>query len=281
MSKNANQAGPRNVKLAFSEAEDFKAECDAIYALVAPLSDAELGTPTLFKGWSINDILAHLHLWNIAADLTLTAPDKFTEFVSFAMGKIGKGMGHVEMQNTYFNNLKGRPLISAWHDYYGPMSERFTKANPDLRVKWAGPDMSVKSCIIARQMEHWAHAQAIYDVLGQSRTNTDRLRNIAHIGVTTYSWSFRVNGRDVPKPKPYVRLIAPSGAIWEWNEPQDDNRIDGSAAQFCQVVTQCRNIADTGLKMTGQTAHDWMAIAQCFAGGAETPPAPNTRRTTS
>jgi len=51
--------------------------------------------------------------------------------------------------------------------------------------------MSVRSCIIARQMETWAHAQAIFDVLGQTRTDADRLKNVAHIGVTTYSWSFK------------------------------------------------------------------------------------------
>ena len=138
--------------------------------------------------------------------------------------------------------------------------------------------MSVRSCIIARQMEHWAHAQAIYDVLGQTRINGSRLRNVAHIGVTTYSWSFRVNGRPPPKPKPYVRLTAPGGHIWEWNDPQDDNAVIGEAAEFCQVVTQCRNIGDTALQTRGDAARQWMSIAQCFAGGAETPPAQGLRQ---
>jgi len=33
--------------------------------------------------------------------------------------------------------------------------------------------MSACSCITARQMETWAHGQAIYDELGQTRQNTD------------------------------------------------------------------------------------------------------------
>jgi len=154
---------------------------------------ASLKTSTLFKSWSINDILAHLHIWNIAAQLTLTDPDGFVQFGAFAMGHIAKGESHIEMQNTYLEGLKGQALVKAWRDYYNPMADNFLSANPQARLKWVGPDMSARSCIIARQMEHWAHAQAIFDVLGVERKNTARLKNIAHIGVTTYSWSFKVN----------------------------------------------------------------------------------------
>ena len=130
-------------------------------------------------------------------------------------------------------------------------------------------------------MEHWSHAQAIFDVLGLDRQNGDRLKNVVHIGVTTYSWSFRVRGLEPILPKPYIRLTAPSGVIWEWNNPQDDNKVEGRAEGFAQVVTQCRNIADTSLVTTGEAAKKWMQIAQCFAGGAETPPPKGYRRKAS
>jgi len=238
---NTNSITPKALK----EANDFRDECDAIYELVATLTDAQLKTSTLFKSWSINDILAHLHIWNIAAQLTLTDPDGFVQFGAFAMGHISKGESHIEMQNTYLEGLKGQALVKAWRDYYNPMADNFLSANPQARLKWVGPDMSARSCIIARQMEHWAHAQAIFDVLGVERKNSARLKNIAHIGVTTYSWSFKVNNLEPLLPKPFIQLKAPGGDIWEWNEPQDDNSVKGSATEFCQVVTQCRNIADT------------------------------------
>lgn len=47
--------------------------------------------------------------------------------------------------------------------------------------------------------------------------------------------------------------------------------------EFCQVVTQVRNIADTRLSVTGDIAQRWMAIAQCFAGPPENPPEAGTR----
>jgi hypothetical protein len=71
--------------------------------------------------------------------------------------------------------------------------------------------------------------------------------------------------------------VAPSGEIWEWNEPSDSERITGDAVDFCRVVTQGRNIADTPLEVVGEIATRWMSIAQCFAGGPVDPPKPGER----
>lgn len=255
---------------------DFKAECDQIDALLSGLHEADFARATRFKGWTIGEITEHLHLFNIAADASLAGKSAFDAFCTKILPHMAKG--HRTLQREWFGNQSAQKTYAAWRNLYPEMSLRFANAEPDDRVLWFGPDMSVTSCIIARQMEHWAHAQAIFDVLGAVRENADRLRNVAHIGVTTYSWSHKVNGEMPPKPKPYVRLIAPSGAIWEWNEPQDDNCVEGMAEEFAQVVTQCRNVADTSLNMTGETASHWMEIAQCFAGPPETPPAPGTRK---
>ena len=111
------------------------------------------------------------------------------------------------------------------------------------------------------------------------RQDTDRLQNIAHLGVNTYGWTFANRGLAAPEPAPYVRLTAPSGAIWEWNEPSTTHLVEGRATEFCQVVTQVRNIADTRLHVKGDNATRWMGIAQCFAGPPETPPAPGARYT--
>ena len=258
-------------------AQEFHDECAAIDALLAPLSAQDFARETAFKSWTNGEIVEHLHLFNIAADKALESDAEFLDFC----GKILPHMqaGHLALQREWFADTPAIETYHAWRDYYPAMVERFAQADPDARLRWFGPDMSARSCIIARQMEHWAHAQAIYDVLGQERDNADRLKNVAHIGVTTYSWSHKVNGIEPPKPKPYVRLTAPSGAIWEWNDPQDDNRVEGPAEDFCQVVTQCRNIgdADVNLTLTGETAKGWMAKAQCFAGPPETPPAVGVR----
>ena len=61
------------------QAADFRAESDVLYDLLAPLSEDEFKRPTLFKEWTTNDILAHLHWGNMQADLSLNNEAKFLE----------------------------------------------------------------------------------------------------------------------------------------------------------------------------------------------------------
>ena len=49
------------------ETVDFENECKALEALLIKLEDPDYNTETQFKTWTIFDILAHLHLWNMAA----------------------------------------------------------------------------------------------------------------------------------------------------------------------------------------------------------------------
>ena len=51
-------------------ADDFLAECESLADVLAGLSRADWDKPTLFKNWTANDVMVHLHFWNIAADLS-------------------------------------------------------------------------------------------------------------------------------------------------------------------------------------------------------------------
>ena len=65
------------------------------------------------------------------------------------------------------------------------------------------------------------------------------------------------------------------------NDESYTDLIEGNAEDFCQVVTQVRNIMDVNLNVIGEIANEWMSIAQCFAGPPEQPPKPGTRFTAS
>lgn len=139
--------------------------------------------------------------------------------------------------------------------------------------------MSARSSVSARLMETWAHGQEVYDQLGVVRQNKDSIKAIVVLGINTFGWSYAVRKTEPQGARPYVHLTAPSGAIWEFGEAASADFIKGEASEFCQVVTQVRNIKDTNLEVAGRVATDWMSKAQCFAGEAETPPAPGTRFT--
>ena len=263
------------------EATHFEEECDTLAKTLEGATDTDLQKTTLFNAWTIEDVIGHLHVWNLAAMMTLESRDAFQNFFSFAMKHFSPEGGSLPVQYAWFDaecgGLRGQALLDAWRDAYPRTAAAYAAADPDQRVAWAGPDMSARSKIIARQMETWAHGQEIFDRLGLDREENDRIKNIAHLGVTTYSWTFRNRGEEPPNPKPFVQLTAPSGAVWEWNEPQTDNKLNGVAAEFCQVVTQVRNIDDTSLEAVGDAARRWMETAQCFAGPPKTPPMKGAR----
>jgi uncharacterized protein (TIGR03084 family) len=258
------------------QAQDFRDESEALYRLLEPLAEADWDRTTQFKGWTVNDVIAHLHLWNYAACLTLADGDAFVRFRKELADFVKAGGTHMTYTHAWLGGVRNGALLRRWRDLYRDTADQFAAADPKARVKWGGPDMSVRSCITARLMETWAHGQALYDLLGVEREEADRIRNVAVIGVNTFGWTFVNRRLDVPAA-PHIRLTAPSGAVWEWNDPASDNLVEGTAVDFCRVVTQVRNVADTDLRTTGEAASRWMAMAQCFAGPPEDPPPPGAR----
>lgn len=254
------------------QAADFLAETNALAGLLAPLPDSAFDEATQFKGWTLNDVVRHLHFWNRAAGLQLTDEAELVRLLGAIAG--AGGMRAVERDVV---RASGQALRAEWLATAAEVAVVFAKADPKARLKWAGPDMSARSSITARLMETWAHGQEVYDHLGVERVDHDRIKNIVHLGVSTFGWTYQVRRMELPPAVPHVRLTAPSGAIWTWGEEGAANSVSGSATEFCQVVTQVRNVADTKLVVRGPVATQWMSMAQCFAGAAEPPPAPGTR----
>lgn len=254
------------------QAADFLAETNALAAALASAPDAAFQEATQFKGWTINDVIRHLHFWNRAAGMQLQDEAGLVRL----LGGIPAAGGMRAAERAAVPET-GQALRAVWLTTAAGVAAAFDGADPKARLKWAGPDMSARSSMTARLMETWAHGQEVFDHLGLERVDHDRIRNIAHLGVITFGWTYEVRKMQPPPQAPYVALRAPSGALWEWGEAGGEDAVSGSASEFCQVVTQVRNIADTQLVVTGPVAEQWMGMAQCFAGAAETPPAPGTR----
>lgn len=260
-----------------SQALDFRAEADALHALLVTLDESDWPRATQFKVWTVNDVVQHLHAGDRLAGASIAGPEAFARMRAEIAALRDAGMSRLEETRHRFRHLTGRRLLAQWHETAAALADTLGALPPDRRLDWAGPAMGVRMFTTARQMETWAHGQAIYDLMGLSRAPTDRLRNIAEIGVRTYGWTFANRGETPPGPAPHVRLTAPSGGVWEWNADDPANRVCGSALEFCQVVTQVRNVADTSLRVSGEPAQAWMRIAQCFAGPPEEPPPAGTR----
>ena len=259
------------------QAQDFLDESRALYQLLEPCSAADFQRATGFKNWTFSTVLTHLTFWNNAVLMSLQAPEKLQAVAKEVMIAFKTGKQLPDVEKAYLGELSAEALLAAWWQSCEQVAEAFSTVDPSQRLPWVGPEMSARSSISARLMETWSHAQAIYDELGVERQNTDRIHSIAILGANTYGWTFKNRGEQASEPAPYLRLLSPSGAVWEFNQPNADECIEGLAEEFCQVVTQTRNIADTRLQVTGENAGRWMALAQCFAGPPVNPPAPGTR----
>ena len=258
------------------QSQAFLEESQDLDRLIAPLGEADWIRKTAFKQWTIEVILRHLHLWNKMALAALEAPEDLKKMLVPVLEGFQRGDTLVDIEPQLVSE-RGGDLLRLWRETYQTVADAYSKADPAQRCPWVGPSMSARSCITARQMETWAHGQAIYDELGRVRENTDRLRNVVILGINTYDWTFQVRGEEAPQPKSYVELMAPSGDEWCFGDSDATSRISGSAEAFAQVVTQTRHVEDTDIRYSGESARRWVYNAQCFAGGASPPPAPGTR----
>ena len=242
---------------------DLAAESAELEAVLAPLPAVDWLRATPAGGWTIGDQVSHLAYFDQATLLSVTEPDRFR---AQAAALAGGGDDFPDRIAAQFRHLGGAELLPWFQAARRALLDGYAAADPARRLPWYGPDMGLASSITARLMETWAHAQDIYDALGLDREPTGRLRHVVHIGIGARAYSFAVHGQPLPDAPIRVELAAPDGSQWSWGPADAADRVTGPALDFCLVVTQRRNLADTGLQVTGPAAAEWITIAQAFAG---------------
>ncbi len=259
------------------ESVDLLAEAEELHGFLCTLEEADWRRKTTFMCWTPWDVVAHLHFFDLVSLSSLAGDNAFPARRNDLVSRMAKGEPSSEIARRELGPLSSSELLSRWQTTCHDMATQLGESHPDRRLRWFGPDMGVRMFTTARLMETWAHGQEIYDLKRVKRSPTDRIRHICVIGVKTFGWTFLHRGLTPPGAPPCVRLTAPSGEIWEWNETSESGCVEGDAVEFCQVVTQVRNVADTALDVEGDVAGQWMSIAQCFAGGPVDPPKPGQR----
>jgi uncharacterized protein (TIGR03084 family) len=283
-------SGPADAKrrLVADLAADLAAETSDLLPVLAR-ADWDAATPA--EGWTVRDQVTHLAFFDDAVVLSLRDP---AGFARQRAEQVALGGDFPDLLAERYRNLSADEVL-AWltrsREALVAAYRAAGAAAPAARLPWYGPDMSVPSSVTARIMETWAHGQDIRDTVGVATPVTSRLRHIADLGVRTFGFCFAQRELPVPGDPVPVRLQGPSGDIWEWTAGGSADRaadasagtggvantVAGNALDFCLVVTQRRNVADTGLEVRGGTAEQWIAIAQAFAGRPTDPPPAGTR----
>ena len=252
--------------------KDLADEQASLDILVKDLNEAGWQTVAPFYGWSIKDEISHLAYFDRAAFLAVTDAEAFNKYVEAMIKGFTNFDDMYDKINSKGRSMHNKDLLAWWRKERAQLIKSFMSIDPTTRLPWYGPPMSAKSSATARLMETWAHGQDIADALNVHRPPTDRLKHIAHIGVSTFSWSFKNRGIKVPDKKVRVEISSPSNELWTWGDKSMQNVISGTAEDFCLVVTRRRKVHDTRLVCKGNIAEKWMSIAQAFAGPPEDGP---------
>lgn len=258
--------------------QDLRDEYRQLADLCRTLTPDQWQLESEFYNWTPWDEIAHLCFFDATGLLAATDANAFARDTVALNEQLMKGREISAIAREKYGHLDGPALLAAWHPLSNQLVDALAALDPKARLPWYGPTMSAKSFATARLMETWAHGQDVWDVVARRRPATARLKHIAHIGVTTFGWSFVVRKLPVPVVVPYVELTAPDGSVWSWGDAASSEFVRGTAEDFCLLVTQRRNLADTALRYSEGSARQWLSIAQCFAGPPADAPAAGVRK---
>ncbi|GAA4004407.1 TIGR03084 family metal-binding protein [Allokutzneria multivorans] len=242
---------------------DLRAEGDELDALVAGLDDPGWRTLTPAEGWTVAHQVSHLAWTDRLSVLSLRDPEAFTAELG---GALADPTAFVEAGAAEGTTEHPSELLRRWRRGRSELTAALALADPTAKLPWFGPPMKPLSMATARIMETWAHGQDVADALGVTRRPTARLRHIAHLGVRTRGFAFQVNGKTAPEDPVRVELTGPESTLWAWGPDDAEQRVTGSARDFCLLVTQRRHLDDLDVTATGEVARTWLGLAQAFAG---------------
>ncbi len=243
---------------------DLDAESAELEAMVGPLSGADWARPTPAPGWTVAHQVAHLAWTDERALLAATDADAFRAEI----GELARDPNRRWVDEFADEGAAVPPaeLLDRWRRSRAGLAEALAAVPVGEKLPWYGPPMSVASMATARLMETWAHTTDVADALRVRRAPTVRLRHVAHLGVRTRDFAYRVRNLTPPTEAFRVELTAPDGSAWTWGPEEAEQRVTGPALDFCLVVTQRVHRDDTRLVAMGIDADQWLDIAQAFAG---------------
>lgn len=256
-----------------SVVSDLVAEGDDLDRIVAGLEPDQWLTVTPAPGWTVAHQIAHLRWTDRASFKAATNPAAFQEILAKAQSQ-----PHL-VDADAVNGAQEDPaeLLTTWRETRRNIADVLLATKPGEKLPWFGPPMNAVSMATARLMETWAHGQDVADGLGIERTPTDRLKNVAHIAYRARGFAYITNGLTPPDNTVYLELSSPSGELWTWGDPQDDQSVKGNALDFCLLAVQRRHRNECDVTAKGADADHWLEIIQAFAG----PPGAKRAETTS
>jgi uncharacterized protein (TIGR03084 family) len=237
------------------------AEGDAVDQVVAGLDESRWATPTPAPGWTVAHQIAHLSFVYRLAGLAAADPARFQAMLAQAEQHGGLD-GAVNAALAEYQALRPAELLARWRAERATAERALAAVPADSLVPWLVRPIPPAVLAAAGMMELIGHGQDIVDALGVTREWTDRIEHVAGFAVLVWDFGYQARGLTPPDVRFRFELTAPSGAVWTYGPENAEQRITGSAADFCLLVTRRRHRADLDLVAVGDDAAAWLDIAQ-------------------
>ena len=239
--------------------DDLEGETAALVAVVGELTEEQWRAPTVAEGWDSHETVLHLGAADWFCHLALTDPASFAK----VHGRLSNGeLSLNELVGSEVQVMSGRDLWRWFLDGRTAMIDALRSLDPKDRIAWIGPEIGARSMATGRLMETWTHSHDLADTFSVDYPETDRLRNIAQLGIVTRSFSYINRGLTPPSEPVRVELASPSGEGWYWGPDDAANRVTATAYEFCKVLTRRQPLAESAVETEGPLALEWMEIAQ-------------------
>ena len=107
------------------QAHDFIEEATVLAELLESQPDSVFETVTLFKSWTVNDVLGHLHMFDVAALKTVEGEAVFETFMQPVLERLNQGMSLLEAQYPFLGDLTGRDLFHKWQETTKVLGQKY------------------------------------------------------------------------------------------------------------------------------------------------------------
>lgn len=231
---------------------DLRAEYQVLDAALISCTEQDWERLTPAEGWTVEDSVRHLVILDRAA---LRALRQDLDPL--------QGTATIDPVPE-----QGTDVLDAWRRSREEVANALAGRPDGDRVPWGGRQMAVRSLLIARLMEVWAHGVDCFAALSRPVVPSSRLRHIAWLGHRTLPHAFAVAGVTPPADPAELRLEvrSPDGTqVWAFGPSGSRHRLTGPVLDWCRVSTRRLRPGDPcRLQAEGPLAGAALAYAQAF-----------------
>jgi hypothetical protein len=127
------------------QADDYIKEVEALADLLSGQPDDVFQLETLFKSWTVNDVIGHLHMFDIAALAALESDAAFDAFFAPIQANLSQGFNVVAMSISVSRSVKRDWVISkmARHGAGGQRCLSLSRPQAKGEMGWARNERTI------------------------------------------------------------------------------------------------------------------------------------------